>query len=47
MTPKDTLEKAYGNVPRELPDPFDFVLLEDFYRGLRYRWIRIQRFFTR
>ena len=47
MTQKDTIEKAYGNVPRELPDPFDFDILEDFYRSLRYRWIRFRRFFTR
>ena len=47
MTQKDTIEKAYGNVPRELPDPFDFDILEDFYRSLRYRWIQFCRFFTR
>ena len=47
MTQKETIEKAYGNVPREIPDPFDFDILEDFYRGLRYRWHRVRRFFTR
>lgn len=47
MTQKDTLNKAYGNVPREIPDPFDFNLLEDFYRGFRYRLIQLRRFFTR
>jgi hypothetical protein len=47
MSRKETLERAYGNTPREIPDPFNFDILEDFYRGLRYRWIRFRRFFTR
>ena len=44
-TPKDTLQKAYGNVPREVgysPD-FDFVIL----RGIRYYWYRFIRKITR
>jgi hypothetical protein len=47
MTQKETLDKAYGGIPKEIPDPLNFDPLEDFYRSLRYRWIRFRRFFTR
>ena len=47
MTQKDTINKAYGNIPKDIPSPFDFDILEDWYRVMRYRWIRLRRFFTR
>jgi hypothetical protein len=39
MSRKDTLERAYGNVPREIPDPFDiFDWVPS--RPIRYFWIK-------
>ena len=39
MTKKDTLERAYGNVPREIPDPFSWTdeLLP---RSIKYFWLK-------
>ena len=39
MSAKETLEKAYGNTPKELPDPFSWT--DDFMpRGLKYFWLK-------
>jgi hypothetical protein len=39
MTRKNTLEKAYGNLPKELPDPF--IWTDDWMpRSFRYLWIK-------
>ena len=48
MTRKETLDKAYGNVPKDIPDPFDFLdVFDNMFRGLRFRYFKIKRFFTR
>jgi hypothetical protein len=46
MKPKETLDKAYGNVPKEVGPTFDVNWVPEF-RGVRYYWIRAVRFFTR
>ena len=38
MSTKDTLNRAYGNAPKELPDPFDFDEL--FPRPIKYFWLK-------
>ena len=45
MSNKDTIEKAFGHIPREVGmiDPFDWIE----FRGIRYYWIRFIRMFTR
>jgi hypothetical protein len=37
-TPKETLEKAYGSVPKEVGFSFDIPI-----RGLKYYWLRLIR----
>jgi hypothetical protein len=46
MKPKETIEKAYSNVPKEVVNPIDLSWIPEF-RGVRYYWIRLVRFFTR
>jgi len=46
MTQKDTIEKAYGNMPKEVGwsnDIFDWIVI----RSFRYYWHTIIRKFTR
>ena len=45
MTPKETLEKAYGNIPNETTPMFSFDIVT--VRPLKYYWLRFKRFFTR
>lgn len=45
MKIKETLDKAYGNIPRETTIIFDFSWLP--VRGVKYYWIRLKRLFTR
>jgi hypothetical protein len=47
MKPKETIEKAYGNVPKEIGAMFDVFNWVPEFRGVRYYWIRAVRFFTR
>jgi hypothetical protein len=46
MTQKDTLDRAYGNVPKELPDPFSWTD-ELFTRPAKYFWLKwiVRKFF--
>ena len=45
MSTKETIERAYGNLPR---DPmFTFNLDFPYERPLRYFWYKTKRFFTR
>jgi hypothetical protein len=46
MTPKETLDKAYGNVPKEPLVIFDLNWIPTS-RGVKYYWLRLVRFFTR
>jgi hypothetical protein len=43
---EDTLDKAYGHIPKEVApgDIFDWVPT---YRGLRYYWYKVLRSITR
>jgi hypothetical protein len=46
MTQKDTLNKAYGNVPKEVPDPFGWT--DDIFpRPIKYFWVKwiVRKFF--
>ena len=46
MTTKETLEKAYGNVPKEI----GFSIVWDFlptFRGIKYYWHKLIRKITR
>jgi len=47
MTRKETLERAYGNAPKEIPDPWNiFEWLPD-RRAIRYVWLKwiVKKFF--
>ena len=45
MNAKDTLDKAYGNIPKE---PVSFIEFDfPVFRGIRYYWLRLVRFITR
>lgn len=46
MSRKETFEKAYGNLPKELPGSVDWDWIPTM-RGLKYYYLRLTRFFTR
>lgn len=46
MTVKETLNKAYGNVPKEVTPSFDIDLIPT-RRGVKYYWLLLIRKFTR
>jgi len=46
MSQKDTIEKAYGSIPKEVGFNFDFSILP-FRRPVRYFWLTriVKKFF--
>jgi hypothetical protein len=42
---KDTIQKAYGNIPKEVAPNFDFDISP--FRGIRYYWLILIRKVTR
>ena len=44
---ENTLNKTYGNIPKEIPDPLDILEWIPTYRGVRYYWYKLVRSFTR
>ena len=46
MTTKETLDKAYGNVPKEVGFALDLDWLPTI-RGIRYYWYKLIRKITR
>ncbi len=46
MSPKETLEKAYGNVPKEPQLNLDMSWVPT-WRGLKYYWFKLKRKVTR
>ena len=46
MTTKETLDKAYGNVPKEVVYNFDLDLVPG-WRGIKYYWYKLIRKATR
>ena len=46
MSVKETLERAYGNVPKEPMVMFDLNWIPT-PRGIKYYWIKLIRSFTR
>jgi hypothetical protein len=47
MTTKETLDKAYGNMPKEPTPNFDLFDWLPTWRGIRYYWFKVVRKFTR
>jgi len=45
MSNKDVIEKAYGNIPKEVNYGFHVDIIP--FRGVKYYWLRLIRFFTR
>ena len=43
---EDTLNKAYGNAPKEVAGYFDLDIIPG-YRGIKYYFYRLLRWFTR
>lgn len=46
MKPKETLDKAYGNVPKEVGWHYDFTILPT-WRGFKFYFFKLRRFLTR
>jgi hypothetical protein len=46
MSHKETIEKAYGSIPREVELNFHFDWVPT-PRGIKYYWLRLVRFITR
>ena len=46
MTTKETLDKAYGNVPKEITPTWDFTFIPT-WRGIKYYWLVLVRKVTR
>ena len=46
VTRKETLEKAYGNVPKELPVGFELFDVVPTWRGIKYYWYKLTRKIT-
>jgi hypothetical protein len=46
MSSKDTIDKAYGNIPKEVATPpvFDWIVAP---RSVKYYYLRVVRYFTR
>jgi hypothetical protein len=42
MSSKDTIEKAFGNIPKEVTPSLEFEFLPTF-RGIKYYWLRLVR----
>ena len=45
-TPKETLDKAYGNMPKEVGFNFDISFVPT-WRGIKYYWHKLIRKVTR
>jgi len=47
MTQRETIQRAYGNAPRDIPHEFDFLGWVLDLRALRYIWVRwiVKKFF--
>jgi len=46
MKPDETLQKAYGSIPKEVGINFDFSWMPTF-RGIKYYWLILIRKVTR
>jgi len=47
MTRKDTLNKTYGNIPKEVSFSFDIMDCLPTFRGIKYWYILVKRYITR
>ena len=47
MTQKETLDKAYGNMPKEVGFDFDLFGWLPSWRGIKYYWYKLIRRVTR
>jgi hypothetical protein len=46
MTNKNTLEKAYGHIPKDIGFSFDLTWVPT-PRGVKYYWLRLVRIFRK
>jgi hypothetical protein len=46
MTQKDTIERAYGNIPKEVSYSMDWDFMPT-WRGVKYHWYKMIRKVTR
>jgi hypothetical protein len=47
MSSKEVIERAFGNIPKEIPmSNWDFDVIPG-WRGFKYYYLKIVRFFTR
>lgn len=44
---EDTLNKTYGNIPKEIPASLDIFEWIPTYRGVKYYWYKLVRNITR
>jgi hypothetical protein len=47
MTQKDTIDRAYGSIPKELPGSYNFLEWLPTWRGIKYYWYKLIRKITR
>ena len=47
MSGKETLDRAYGNIPKEVAGNFDFFDFVPTPRGIKYYWFKLIRKITR
>lgn len=47
MSQKETIDKAYGGIPKEVPGNFDFFDQLPGWRGFKYYWYKLIRKITR
>jgi len=43
MSQKDTIEKAYGNIPKEISNPFSIFDWVPEFRGVKYYFAKLRR----
>jgi hypothetical protein len=47
MTQKDTIDKAYGSIPKEVQYNIDYFGWVPHWRGVKYYWYKLIRKVTR
>ena len=47
MAQKDTIDRAYGHVPKEVVPQIDLVTWYPTLRGIKYYWLKLVRWLTR
>ena len=47
MSTRETIDKAYGGIPKEVATGIDLLNWIPSYRGIRYYWLKLVRYTTR